>query len=90
MIFHKKAQTSHSFAPSDEPERTEPNYRLAFLNAIIALLFVISLIVAAFYARSKQWDEGATMLLHLAELVVGGSAGLFLGERSTLNIIQKA
>ena len=87
MLFHRKINvpaTNRSFAPSGREAEPRAQYQLEPVRILLVLSFFVLVVLAAFIAWWIQWNEAATAFLHLTEIVAGGLAGLFFGERSAI------
>lgn len=86
MLFHAKALASQGMAPGGGKAG---QYIFSFIRGLLALVFLAALFVGAYLAHTGGWGEGATTLLHMAEVAFGGVSGLILGERLALNATEK-
>jgi hypothetical protein len=81
MIFHVKPPAPQGMGPGSS---RAGQYIFSVIRAILALLFLAALFTGAYFAHTGGWSEGATTLLHMAEVAFGGVTGLIIGERLAL------
>ncbi|MDN5849968.1 MAG: hypothetical protein L0H63_10090 [Nitrococcus sp.] len=76
MLFYVRAESKKGFI------RTQDGKQFVFsvLRGLVAIAFPTLLLASAFVAHSQEWIEGATVILHMAEVTFGGIAGAIFGE----------
>lgn len=91
MIFHRlvsKEGPEEGYGPeqlSKAAKKSSGELQIVTSRIILALAFCLTFVVGALVAHVLQFPRGSEALIHLTEVVVGGTIGAFLGERSGAN-----
>lgn len=88
MLFHVRLPSPKGASPTTG-EPAPPRYVFSIVRGVVGLAFFLALLVGAFAAKSQSWDDGATALLHMSEVVFGGLAGLIFGEKLAISNVTK-
>jgi len=88
VIFHRIAASDRGFSPGlggREDTGGQAKYEIDIGRCLLAVGFLVLLFVASFAAWAVNWTDGSATILHMAEVVFGGVAGLFFGERGAIS-----
>jgi hypothetical protein len=87
MLFHVPIP-KRGFSP-DSGAKNPPRYTVSWIRVASGLLVFFILLLAAFVAHLQHWIEGATILLHMCEVIFGGIVGLLFGEKVAIDSIHR-
>lgn len=88
MIFHtQKPSTTYPAPREGTLQKTAYEFNLA--RGLLGLALFLIVVVAALIAQGMNWPDGAQAFMHMAEVVLGGLAGIIIAERIVISEINQ-